>query len=65
MLKVALLAGNSPTYRRFLIRSDESGDWVPSESTTVKWLLGPGFNRLYARIVCTENYRDFARTRRP
>jgi len=50
VLKVALLSGNSPTFGRFLIRSDESGDWIPSGSATVKWLLSPGTNRLFARI---------------
>jgi len=50
VLKVALLSSNSPTFSRFLIRSDEGGAWVPSGSATVKWLLSPGMNQLFARI---------------
>lgn len=50
VLKVALLSSNSPTFSRFMLRSDETGAWVPSGSATVKWLLSPGTNRLYARI---------------
>ena len=57
ILKVALLSNNSPTFEKFLIRSDESTDWVPTTSTTIKWLLHPGMNELYARIETRDGWR--------
>jgi len=50
ILKVVLLNNSSPTFVRFLIRSEESTDWVPTPSATIKWLLHPGMNQLSARI---------------
>jgi hypothetical protein len=50
IVKVALLSSNSPTFQRFLIRADGGTAWVPSPSPTVKWLLHPGMNQLYARV---------------
>ncbi len=57
VLKVVLLSNNSPTFERFLIRSEESADWVPVHSTTIKWLLHPGMNELYARIETRDGWR--------
>ncbi len=57
ILKVALLSNNSPTFERFLIRSDESTDWVPTTSSTFKWLLHPGMNELSARIETRDGWR--------
>ncbi len=57
ILKVALLSNNSPTFERFLIRSDESTDWVPTTSTTLKWLLHPGMNELSARIETRDGWK--------
>jgi len=56
VLKVALLSSNSTTFDRFLLRSDQSGAWVPSGSATVKWLLSPGANQLFARIETTSGW---------
>lgn len=50
ILKVALLSGNGPAGSRFLVRSDEKGEWVAAPAATVKWLLSPGRNALFARI---------------
>ena len=50
IVKVALVAGNSPTFGRFLVRSRPDGDWVPSPASTVKWHLDPGGNDLFARV---------------
>jgi hypothetical protein len=49
-MKVVLLKNNSPTFKNFLVRSDQSVDWVAAPSPTIKWLLHPGMNRLSARI---------------
>jgi hypothetical protein len=57
ILKVALLSNNSSTFERFLIRSDESTDWVPTTSGTFKWLLHPGMNELSARIETRDGWR--------
>jgi len=57
ILKVALLSNNSPTFERFLIRSDESTAWVPTTSNTFKWLLHPGMNELSARIETRDGWR--------
>jgi hypothetical protein len=57
ILKVALLSNNSPTFKRFLIRSEESTDWIPTTSATIKWLLHPGMNELSARIETTYGWR--------
>jgi hypothetical protein len=57
ILKVALLSNNSPTFERFLIRSDESTDWVPTSSATIKWVLHPGMNELSARIETRYGWR--------
>lgn len=57
ILKVALLSNNSPTFERFLIRSDESTDWVPTPSSTIKWLLHPGMNELSVRIETRYGWR--------
>ena len=56
ILKVALLSNNSPTFERFLIRSEESATWVPIPSTTIKWLLHPGMNELSARIETRDGW---------
>jgi transglutaminase superfamily protein len=56
ILKVALLSNNSPTFERFLIRSDESTAWIPTPSPTFKWLLHPGMNELYARIETRDGW---------
>jgi len=56
ILKVALLSNNSPTFQRFLIRSEESADWVPVRATTIKWLLHPGMNELRARIETRDGW---------
>jgi hypothetical protein len=50
ILKIALVSNNSPTFNRFLIRSEQSTEWVPTSQSTVKWLLHPGTNQLSARI---------------
>jgi hypothetical protein len=55
-LKVALLSNNCPTFERFLIRSEESTTWVPTSSTTIKWLLHPGMNELQARIETRDGW---------
>jgi transglutaminase-like putative cysteine protease len=57
IVKVALINGNSTTFARFLIRSAPDGDWVPSPGSTVKWLLKPGANDLYARIETRFGWR--------
>ena len=57
ILKVALLSNNSPTFERFLIRSEKSADWVPTTSATIKWLLHPGMNQLSARIETSDGWR--------
>ncbi|HUD73301.1 MAG TPA: transglutaminase-like domain-containing protein, partial [Dongiaceae bacterium] len=57
IVKVALVSGNSPTFARFLIRSSADGDWVPSPAPTVKWMLRPGANDLYARIETRFGWR--------
>ena len=57
ILRVALLSNNSPTFERFLIRSDESTDWVPTTSNTFRWLLHPGMNELSARIETRDGWR--------
>jgi len=57
VLKVVLLKSNSPTFARFLIRSEESTDWVPTPSATIKWLLHPGMNQLSARIETADSWR--------
>jgi hypothetical protein len=49
-MKVVLLKNNSPTFKDFLVRSDESIDWIAAPSPTIKWLLHPGMNRLAARV---------------
>ena len=56
-LKVVLLKNNSPTFKRFLVRSDESSDWIAAPSPTIKWLLHPGMNRLAARIETSFGWR--------
>jgi transglutaminase superfamily protein len=56
-LKVALVSNNSPTFERFLIRSEASPDWVPTTSSTIKWLLHPGMNELSARIETRHGWR--------
>jgi len=56
ILKVALLGNNSPTFERFLIRSEESTAWVPVPSATIKWLLHPGMNELHARIETRDGW---------
>ncbi len=50
ILKLALLSSNSTTFQRFLIRADGGTEWVPTPSSTVKWLLHPGRNELSARV---------------
>jgi hypothetical protein len=50
ILKLSLLSSNSPTFGRFLLRSDESTHWIPDASPTVKWVLHPGMNQFSARI---------------
>jgi len=57
ILKVALLDNNSRTFARFLIRSEQSTDWVPTTSATIKWLLHPGLNQLAARIETGYGWR--------
>jgi transglutaminase superfamily protein len=57
ILKLALLSGNSPASSRFLIRSDEKGEWVPAPAPTVKWLLSPGSNVIYARLETEFGWR--------
>ncbi|HKQ96506.1 MAG TPA: transglutaminase-like domain-containing protein [Candidatus Polarisedimenticolia bacterium] len=57
IVKVALVSGNSPTFARFLIRSSPDGDWVPSPTATVKWMLKPGANDMYARIETRFGWR--------
>jgi len=57
ILKVALLSNNSPTFERFLIRSEKSTDWVPTTSTTIRWMLHPGINQLSARIETSYGWR--------
>jgi len=56
-LKVALLRSNSPTFARFLIRSEERTDWIPTTSATIRWLLHPGMNQLIARIETGYGWR--------
>lgn len=60
ILKVALLSSNSPTFAKFVIRSEISADWVPTPSTTIKWLIHPGMNQLSARIETTDGWRGTA-----
>jgi hypothetical protein len=57
ILKVAFLSSNSPTFERFLIRSEESADWVPMTSAMIKWRLHPGMNQLSARIETRHGWR--------
>ena len=57
ILRVALFSSNSPTFDRFLIRSEESAGWVPTGSATIKWLLHPGMNDLSARTETTDGWR--------
>ncbi len=57
ILRVALLGSNSPTFERFLIRSEEGTDWVPSPSGTIKWLIHPGMNQLSARVETSDGWR--------
>ena len=57
VLKVALLSSNSPTFERFLIRSEKSADWLPTPSAAIKWRLRPGMNRLSARIETRHGWR--------
>lgn len=57
ILKVALLSNNSPTFGKFLVRSEEGTTWVPSPSTTIKWLLHPGMNELRARIETRDGWQ--------
>jgi len=57
ILKVALIGNNSPTFERFLIRSDESTEWVPSPATKIRWLLHAGMNELDARVETRFGWR--------
>ncbi len=50
VLKVALLSSNSPTFKRFLVRSGTGADWIPAPTSVVRWVLHPGVNRFSARI---------------
>jgi hypothetical protein len=56
-MKVVLLKNNSPTFKDFLVRSDESVDWIAAPSPTIKWLLHPGMNRLSARVETSFGWR--------
>lgn len=56
-MKVVLLKNNSPTFKDFLVRSDQSVDWVAAPSPTIKWLLHPGMNSLSARIETEFGWR--------
>ncbi|HEU4401529.1 MAG TPA: transglutaminase-like domain-containing protein [Candidatus Polarisedimenticolia bacterium] len=57
ILKVALLSSNSPTFERFLVRSESSTDWVPATSATFRWMLHSGTNELSARIETSYGWR--------
>ena len=57
ILKVALMNSNSPTFVRFVIRSDDSPGWVPSPNATFRWLLHAGMNRLEARVETRFGWR--------
>jgi hypothetical protein len=57
IVKVALLSNNSPTFSRFLIRSEESNDWVTTPFSRIQVLLHPGMNELSARIETQEGWR--------
>jgi hypothetical protein len=56
-IKVVLLKNNSPTFKDFLVRSDQSVDWIAAPSPTIKWLLHPGMNRLSARVETSFGWR--------
>jgi transglutaminase superfamily protein len=60
ILKVALQSSNSPTFERFLIRSEESTDWVPTTSPMIRWMLHPGLNQLSARVETRYGWRGHA-----
>ena len=64
VLKVALLHQNSPTFARFLVRSEAGSEWVPSPVETLKWLLHPGMNEIQARIETRDGWKGPASTLR-
>jgi transglutaminase superfamily protein len=49
-VRVVLFSSNSPTFKQFLVRSDESDDWLITPAPTFRWRLHPGMNRLSARV---------------
>jgi len=57
LVTMALLSNNSPTFARFLIRSEESADWVPAPDSRIKVLLHSGMNELSARIETRNGWR--------
>ena len=52
-VRVVLLSSNSPTFKQFLVRSDESDDWRPTPAPSFRWRLHPGMNQLSARVETT------------
>ncbi len=57
IMKVVLMSNNSPTFERFLVRSDGGSDWVPSPAAKIRWQLHAGMNELDARVETRFGWR--------